>query len=232
MLIIVLYDQGGGNWTGKQLTGPDRVEKGVVQSMFFFGHVGITLGAAVAVQGLVDTGRGVVSRRQQPTQPVPARGISAIAGWTESLSRSLDLRLLVLGSLLPDIIDKPLGIFLFGDGRIFTHSLLVTLLVLVTGFYLFVNYKQKALLAVALGMAGHLILDSMWANPRVFLWPLYGWGFPLGARTSYLSVWLNTLTHVPRVYITEGIGLLVLVLLMAALSTKREFISVLKKGRL
>jgi inner membrane protein len=206
--------------------------------MFFFGHVGITLGAAIAVQGLIDSGRELVRRRQTQlalagpgTSSGPGSSFS-IVRWTESLGKSLDLRLLALGSMLPDIIDKPVGIFLFGEGRVFTHSLLVTLLVLITGLYLFLNYRKKALLAVALGMAGHLVLDSMWTNPRVFLWPWYGWGFPAGVRASYLSAWLNSLIHVPGVYVPEAIGLLVLVVMAAALSARREFMLVLKRGRL
>ena len=38
-----------------------------------------------------------------------------------------DLFLLVVGSLLPDIIDKPLGLILyhgFGNGRLYAHTLL------------------------------------------------------------------------------------------------------------
>jgi inner membrane protein len=214
--------------------------------MFFFGHIGITLGSAVLVKGLFDAGRGLQRQRQgqavtsnidtaaaaAPEASVLTRGILTVAKWTESLGKLFDLRLLVLGSLLPDIIDKPVGIFFFGEGRIFTHSLLITLLFLVTAFYLQVNHKKTALLAVALGMAAHLVLDSMWGNPQVFLWPLYGWGFPPGVRTSYLDVWLNTLIHNPGAYLTEAIGLLILVVLTAALSLKREFVRVLVKGRL
>src|SRR5665811_1301066 len=41
-----------------------------------------------------------------------------------SLSRFLDIRVLMIGSLFPDIIDKPLGFIGFGDGRSITHTLL------------------------------------------------------------------------------------------------------------
>jgi inner membrane protein len=191
--------------------------------MFFFGHIGITLGAAVAIKGLIDASRKT---------PVSAGRTFSIANRTESLGKFLDLRLLVIGSLLPDIVDKPLGVLFFGEGRVFTHSLLVTLLVLMIGFYLYLNHKQTAVLAVAWGMASHVVLDFMWMSPKVFLWPLYGWGFPTGVRTTYLSVWLSTLTHDPGVYITEIIGLLILAVLTGILVGKKELLIVLKKGRI
>jgi len=217
-----------------------RLLKGAARSMFLFGHIGITLGAAVAVTGVISTGREVVKRRKLPAQPaagsagLPDSAGSAFspAAWVESLGKYFDLRLLVLGALLPDIIDKPLGLFLFGDGRIFTHSLIVTLLVLLTGMFLNINYRRTAVLAVACGMAAHLILDSIWSSPAVFLWPLYGWGFPAGERTGYLSEWLKTLTTVPSAYFSEGIGLLILVALAGVVARKKKLLALFVTGRL
>jgi inner membrane protein len=213
--------------------------------MFLFGHIGITLGAAVAVTGVISTCRGSMARRRLQTQPAAAcdraqnlggltgSDVSAFspAAWVESLGKFLDLRLLVLGALLPDIIDKPLGMFLFGDGRTVAHSLIVTLLVLLTGVFLNINYRRTAVLAVACGMAAHLILDSIWASPAVFLWPLYGWAFPAGERTSYLSVWLTTLTTVPSAYLSEGIGLLIMVALAGVVARKKKLLTLFVTGR-
>jgi inner membrane protein len=208
--------------------------------VFLFAHVGLTLGAAVVITGLIETGRGVLSRRRLAPQSAAASNKMAgdtvnrfpLTSWVERLGEFLDLRFLVLGSLLPDIIDKPLGAFLFGDGRIFTHSLMATLLVLVTGYFLYINYKRTAVLAVACGMAAHLVLDSMWASPPVFLWPLYGWGFPAGTRGSYLHVWVTTLTTNPSVYLTEGAGLAIIGIVLGILGSTRKLFPVLKKGRL
>jgi len=146
------------------------------------------------------------------------------------MGRFLDLRLLVFGSMLPDIIDKPLGIILFGEGRIFTHSLIVTLLVLLTGVFIYFNYKHTAVLAVACGMACHLILDFMWLTPDIFLWPLYGWAFPIGERTSYLLMWLSDLVSDPGIYLTELAGLIILALLAAVLVNKKKLWILLKTG--
>ena len=74
--------------------------------MLLFGHLGITLAAtqtfAVLWQG------------------------------KKRFSESIDYRLVLLGSMLPDIIDKPLGGFIFkdalGSGRIYAHTLIFLLL--------------------------------------------------------------------------------------------------------
>ena len=54
------------------------------------------------------------------------------------LIRGADLAFVLLGSMLPDIIDKPLGTILFGTpamGRIFAHTLLFLLLLAAVAIY-------------------------------------------------------------------------------------------------
>jgi inner membrane protein len=206
--------------------------------MFLFGHIGITLGAALAITGIVNSGREAASHRKIKTQTGPGTGDwhcasgsrPGLTSLIESLGKFMDIRLLVLGSVLPDIIDKPVGMFLFGNGRVFTHSLLVTLLVLLTGFFLYLNYKRTAVLAVAYGMAGHLILDQIWLTPATFLWPMYGWAFPAGAVSNYFKIWLSDLVSVPEVYISELAGLLILGIMAAVLVSKKKLWTLLKTG--
>ncbi|MBN1189964.1 MAG: metal-dependent hydrolase [Dehalococcoidales bacterium] len=206
--------------------------------MFLFAHVGLTLGAALVVTSVVAASRKAISGRSPQTQPgIDKSGLEGsrstdpgLLSSIETLGKFLDLRLLVIGSMLPDIIDKPLGILFFGGGRIFTHSLLITLLVLITGIFLYFNYKRSAVLAVSCGMAFHLILDQMWLSPKVFLWPIYGWSFPAGERGSYFMAWLSDLVSVPAIYLTELAGLLVLVTIAAVLINKRKLWTLLKTG--
>ena len=66
--------------------------------MLLFGHAGITLGAAAIVAH-------AVSRTK--IDPAPK------TSWFVALSRFVDIRLLVIGSMLPDIIDKPIGQYFF-----------------------------------------------------------------------------------------------------------------------
>jgi membrane-bound metal-dependent hydrolase YbcI (DUF457 family) len=84
----------------------------------------------------------------------------------------------VFGSILPDLIDKPLGHILLGSsvdyGRIYAHSGLFMLSVLIVG----IAYRHRKgswiLLALALGIISHLILDSMWELPVTLFYPFQG----------------------------------------------------------
>ncbi len=63
----------------------------------------------------------------------------------------IDVRLLMLGSILPDLIDKPLGHLIFPEdnGRIFAHSLLFVILLVLIGI------RSRKVMTVALGSALH-----------------------------------------------------------------------------
>ncbi len=86
--------------------------------------------------------------------------------------------LAAIGSILPDLIDKPLGhIVLNGTldyGRIYAHSGLFLIAILAVG----VVYNQRKntwiMMALAAGLVSHLLLDSMWELPVTVFYPLLG----------------------------------------------------------
>ena len=89
--------------------------------------------------------------------------------------------LAAIGSLLPDLIDKPLGhIILNGSidfGRIYAHSGLFLLAIVVVA----IVYHQKKgswlLMRLAAGVLSHLALDAIWEIPVTLYYPLLGgWG--------------------------------------------------------
>ena len=83
---------------------------------------------------------------------------------------------LALGSMLPDIIDKPLGWAIYGTpgmGRIYAHTLLF-LLVLIS---ISILARSRETASLSGGVASHLILDSMWLRPATLFWPHWG-AFP------------------------------------------------------
>ncbi|MDY0387766.1 MAG: metal-dependent hydrolase [Methanolobus sp.] len=102
----------------------------------------------------------------------------------------------LIGSMLPDIIDKPIGRFLFEDvfasGRIFAHTLLFVVVLSIVGYYLFRKRADAKVLMLAGGSLVHLVLDSMWKSPRTLFWPLMGWDFARGSEygsfRTYLAV--------------------------------------------
>jgi hypothetical protein len=114
-----------------------------------------------------------------------------VALW-EVLSRRrpslrVDYRVLLLGSLLPDIIDKPLGVLLGIEGRNVAHSLLFN--VSLTLFLLLpliapqlypravARRLSNPLPILSLGLWTHLLFDRIWEQPRIVLWPFAGMAF-------------------------------------------------------
>ncbi len=88
------------------------------------------------------------------------------------------LALAVLGAVLPDLIDKPLGHILLagtvGYGRIYFHGLTTLFLVVIAGLILYHYRRWFGLLALAAGMASHQFFDGMWRHPVEWFWPFLG----------------------------------------------------------
>ena len=181
--------------------------------MVFFGHVGVTLGAGLLA-------RATAGR---------------IGGRKTGFFRTLDLRWLMLGSLLPDIIDKPL-IFLFpestiGGGRAIGHSLLIMVLLFLSVLTI-QGWTRLALLTVLIGALGHLALDSMWKMPETLLWPLMGWGFyPIDPEVIVPHI-VRDLTTKPLLYLPEAMGFVISLCFAAYLLATRKVRSFLTRGKL
>jgi len=85
-----------------------------------------------------------------------------------------------LGSILPDLIDKPVWLLLFPDvfgyGRIFGHALVCAGLVLFIGVLVYTRYPRAGLilLAVVAGVGTHQVLDAVWLQPSTWYWPALG----------------------------------------------------------
>jgi membrane-bound metal-dependent hydrolase YbcI (DUF457 family) len=83
-----------------------------------------------------------------------------------------------LGSVLPDIVDKPLGHIVFGsvldNGKIFFHSLVIVLLFLIAGLIVWKYYRSFSFLVVGFGIFLHQLVDMMWKQPVDWYYPLLG----------------------------------------------------------
>jgi membrane-bound metal-dependent hydrolase YbcI (DUF457 family) len=130
----------------------------------------------------------------------------------------MDLRFVVLGALVPNLLDKPLGSVLFteelGTGRVFGHTLLLPAVVL--ALVMFATRRgaprRKALLGVPIGWLLHVFLDGQWANPEGFWWPFLGLDFPEMADAGLWSL-LRRETTDPLTLLAEAAGLVYLVVL-------------------
>jgi hypothetical protein len=116
----------------------------------------------------------------------------------------LPLKALLLGTLLPDLIDKPLyyvpawitsrhGAELgwISGTRTISHSLLFLALLLAVSAL--PGGRRRWWLALSLGVATHLLLDnvaepfqelSVYSSRIALLFPLYGWRFPVAMHRS------------------------------------------------
>lgn len=109
----------------------------------------------------------------------PASAI--LAWWQENRGFSRgnpDMRWLLLGSVLPDLMDKPLGQAAlrpyFQNGRIFFHTFLFTMLFLLGGAYQGKRRGDSRLFLLACGMLAHVVLDRVWTEPPTAFWPSLG----------------------------------------------------------
>lgn len=139
--------------------------------------------------------------------------------------RKLELRWIYLGTVLPDLIDKPLyyclswiigkqglELGLISGSRTFGHTALFAILLSLGALV----KKSKVLAALSIGVATHLILDSVadyfWANEvsqnSSLLWPLSGLQMPI---TPFKDVFehLSSKRHLGFLYV-ELIGAILL----------------------
>ena len=157
-------------------------------------HTGLTLAAAGAVKKFAES-RGA-----------------------QKLAAAVDYRLVAVGSMLPDIIDKPLGGIILheslGNGRIYAHTLVFLLLIVAAALLFLYTFRWPGGLVLAGGALFHHVLDGMWLYPGTWLWPLYGWGFPPGEPEVWLQLWLTNLFTDPAVFVPEIAGGLVILYML------------------
>jgi len=136
------------------------------------------------------------------------------------LKNRRDFSLAVVGALLPDIIDKPLGLIIFhgfGNGRLIAHTLVFNLLLL-TLFAAFRHRMRSRMksrmrsghwLIVPLASLMHVLDDETWKEPSILFFPLLG-GFPVKNSVSFyerLMRILHAYTE-PVIQVSELVGVI------------------------
>jgi len=206
--------------------------------MLLFGHIGITAGVVRACDILVSVSRpdnsyesGSSSRFGRVIQKKRLRLHHLLSGIKGRIG-SIDYRIVLLGSLLPDIIDKPLWLFVAShiapSGRGYAHTLLFNLALFICGLIL-IRYRKSWLLIISVCSFMHLIFDQLWNSPVVLLWPLLG-QFPSEETAGWLPNIIQALFSHPSVYIPEIIGLVIVLLLAYRLVIRRSIISFIRGG--
>ena len=106
-------------------------------------------------------------------------GMALVAVWLVFRDPAIDHRVVVLGALLPDLVDGPLG------GARVAHTLVASV-ALLTAVMLLTHtgrgpgrHSRRAArrrwIFLPVGTFLHLVFDGMWARTTTFWWPAFGW---------------------------------------------------------
>jgi len=92
--------------------------------------------------------------------------------WNVFQSPGLDFRLIVIGAVLPTLIDLPFG------AQAYAHTLLAAVVVLVATMLATTGrgrrLRRRRALGLAIGWFSALVLSAAWAHKEVFWWPAFG----------------------------------------------------------
>lgn len=174
--------------------------------MFLFGHLGITLGIAFLLVHLLRIESN--------------RGLYSF---------------ILIGALLPDLIDKPIGEIMLAtslsNGRLFAHTFLFIFLLLLVGAYIQKRSEENGGFVLCFASFIHLCEDQMWLMPATLFYPFFGFDFPQGIIEGhwleyFLGAFIRTysLSSGPSyAFVSEWIGISILVILMFHWISIRRF---------
>jgi len=153
------------------------------------------------------------------------------AGFLEDV----DYRGLALASVAPDLIDKPLAVFVFPKANaalLFSHTLILHLAV-----WALVLWRGKKWLPYALAFSGHLVADRMWGFTQTLLWPFRGRQFHqwqhVGSPEAFLKAYREIVRTEPKLAAFElvGLGLLGWLVVDRKLWRRRQLWRFIRRGR-
>ncbi|MEA3077277.1 MAG: hypothetical protein QOF60_2185 [Actinomycetota bacterium] len=117
-------------------------------------------------------------------------GLAFVLVWAVFKDPAIDYRLVMLGAVLPDVVDGSV----WGRAGVL-HTLVASVVLLVVVMLATRGRRswRRRLLAVPIGTFCHLVLDGMWARTSTFWWPFFGWrlsgsGLPSLSRPVWLVV--------------------------------------------
>lgn len=155
--------------------------------MYPLGHVTVVCGAVWLGARLTDR-----ARQRQPavstvasSSPDEEQSPLGDSGRQERLADAIDYRLVALGALLPDLVDKSIVWVLFPDpeagGHHIGHSVFLGLALLLAGLVLVARRSDARLALVGAGDLLHILSDSVTHVPHSLLWPFVTLDVPWNA---------------------------------------------------
>lgn len=178
--------------------------------MLLFGHIGITSGLVMVGQRVVDIKPAPGACSAQGSKQASSLDRETTRDRLATAMRSIDYRMVLLGSMLPDIIDKPAWLIFRGGlgwaGRGYAHTFLFSFILFAGGVFLKLNRDKTWLLTIAGCSFIHLVFDLMWLSPTTLWFPLMGPILP-GTPEGWFSHLWQGLLHSPYVFVSETMGL-------------------------
>jgi len=97
-------------------------------------------------------------------------GGSLVIAWAVFRDPAVDYRLIMMGAVLPDVLDAP-----WGGARV-AHSVTFSVVLLVVVMVGTIGRRglRRHLLALPIGTFLHLVLDGAFTDAAVFWWPFTG----------------------------------------------------------
>jgi inner membrane protein len=149
----------------------------------------------------------------------------------------VDVRLLLFGLILPDLIDLPLGTAALADhystGELWAHSLILPWSYMVVVLLMTRRgRRRRAYMALGVGWLFHLLLDGMWVDPEVLFWPFFG-DIPTGETPFWPLAWGRAMAD-PWRWVKEAvaIGYLVWLWMSVGLRSSERRRALIATGRL
>jgi hypothetical protein len=114
-------------------------------------------------------------------------GTALVSIWIVFRDPAIDLRMVIVGVLAPDLIDAP-----FGGARV-AHSVLFAVAVLTITMLATRGRRaaRRSLVMVAVGLFLHLVFDGVVSNTALFWWPIGGSTWPNARLPVVARGWWN-----------------------------------------
>ena len=124
-------------------------------------------------------------------------GAAVVTVWFVFSDPMFDYRLLIVGSVLPAVVDALLG------GARVLHSLTFSVVLLVVLMLATPARSpiRRTLLGLPVGTLLYLVFTGAWLDAQVFWWPFGGWSFGDAEHPVSVRGWWNVLLE------SIGIGL-------------------------
>lgn len=150
-------------------------------------------------------------------------GVAAAIVYVTIGRRRVDYRFILLGAVLPDLIDAATCPFYdCAEGRGVAHSLLANVAVTVAIILLLRGETRLAVFGIGVGWLLHLVADGMWDAPKTFFWPIAGTDFdPSIAEPYSWDLFTDPLAH-GWTWGGEIVGLLLLAWFYVAFDLKDD----------